>query len=108
MAEMNLSEAPEDDHGDYSARVESPVAVYRASPMPAVVEVIDHWLTVLRHLGVKTTVTAGGTLGLVRDALRQGVPREGFERIRGDLGVATEELAEVLGIPTRTLARRTE
>lgn len=108
MADNELSEHPEDDHGKYSARVESPVAVYRASPMPVVVEVIDHWLTVLQQLGVKTSAKTGGTLGLVRDALRQGVPREAFERIRGDLGVSTEELAEVLGIPARTLARRTE
>ncbi len=108
MTDPDLSELPEDDHGKYSARVESPVAVYRATPMPVVVEVIDHWLTVLQQLGVKTTAKAGGTLGLVRDALRQGVPRGAFERIRGDLGVSTEELAEVLGIPTRTLARRTE
>lgn len=103
-----MSEGPEEDEGKYNSRVESPVAVYRVTPMPVVVEVIDHWLTVLQQLGVKTSAKAGGTLGLVRDALRQGVPREAFERIRGDLGVSSEELAEVLGIPTRTLARRTE
>jgi putative toxin-antitoxin system antitoxin component (TIGR02293 family) len=57
---------------------------------------------------VKTSAKAGGTLSQVRDALRQGVPREAFERIRGDLGISTEELADVLGIPTRTLARRTD
>ncbi len=103
-----LSDGPDDPHGKFCARVESPIAVYRASPMPAVVEVIDHWLTVLQQLGVKTSAKTGSTLTQVRDALRQGVPREAFERIRSDLGVSTEELAEILGIPTRTLARRTE
>jgi len=103
-----LSDAPDDPHGKLGSRVESPVAVYQATPMPAGAEVIDHWRTVLQHLGVKTSAKAGSTLAQVRDALRQGVPREAFERVRGDLGVSTEELAEILGIPTRTLARRTE
>ena len=98
----------DDPHGKASSRLESPVAVYRATPMPAVVEVIDHWLTVLQQLGVTTSAQAGSTLTQVRDALRQGVPREAFERIRGDLGVSAEELADILGIPTRTLARRTD
>ena len=66
------------------------------------------WLTVLQQLGVTTSAKAGSTLTQVREALRQGVPREAFERIRGDLGVSAEKLAEILGIPTRTLARRTE
>ncbi len=103
MAEPNF----EDDPGD-GATLKSPVAVYRVNPMPAVVEVLDHWLTVLQQLGVKTSAKAGSTLAQVRDALRQGVPREAFERIRADLGISSEELADVLGIPTRTLARRTD
>jgi putative toxin-antitoxin system antitoxin component (TIGR02293 family) len=40
--------------------------------------------------------------------LRRGLPRKAFERLRDDLGVPTEELAGILGIPLRTLARRTE
>lgn len=96
------------DAGD-SPTVREPAAVYHTTPIPAVAEVIDHWLTVLKQLGVKTSAKAGGsTLSQVRDTVRQGVPREAFERLRGDLGVSTEELAEILGIPTRTLARRTD
>lgn len=92
-----------------SATLREPVAVYHTTPIPAVAEVIDHWLTVLKQLGVKTSAkSSGSTLSQVRDTVRQGVPREAFERLRGDLGVPTEELAEILGIPTRTLARRTD
>ncbi len=98
-----FEENPED-----AMTLREPVGMYRVTPIPAVAEVIDHWLTVLQQLGVKTSTKAGSTLTQVRDALRQGVPREAFERLRGDLGVSTEELAEILGIPTRTLARRTD
>ena len=31
-----------------------------------------------------------------------------LDRLRADLGVSNEELADILGIPTRTLARRTD
>lgn len=99
---------PETQPND-SSTLSEPAAVYHATPIPAVAEVIDHWLTVLKQLGVKPSAKAGGsTLSQVRDTVRQGVPREAFERLRGDLGVPTEELAEILGIPTRTLARRTD
>ncbi len=101
MADSTL----EDDPGD-GVTLKSTVAVYRVNTMPAVVEVLDHWLTVLQQLGVKTSAKTGSTLAQVRDALRHGVPREAFERIRGDLGISSEELADVLGIPARTLARR--
>jgi len=104
MAYPPDQEEPHDD----GATLRSPIAVYRANPIPVVAEVIDHWLTVLRQLGVSTSAKAGSTLTQVRDALRQGVPREAFERIRADLGVSADELAEIVGIPTRTLARRTD
>ncbi len=71
-------------------------------------EAVDHWLGVLRQLGIKTSAKTGSTLAQVRAALRLGVPRAAFDHLRGDLGVSTEELAEILGIPTRTLARRTD
>ena len=103
-----MANNPFEDDPEDGTTLKSPVAIYRVNPMPAAVEVLDHWLTVLQQLGVKTSAKAGGTLSQVRDALRHGVPREAFERIRGDLGISSEELADVLGIPTRTLARRTD
>jgi|GEM_PF-1019067 len=88
-------------------KVESPIAAYHTAA-PAVVEVMDHWVAVLENLGVKTSAKAGSTLARIREALHQGVPRNAFESLRGDLGISTEEFAEILGIPTRTLARRTD
>lgn len=88
-------------------RVESPVAVYGAA-MPRLVDVVDHWLAVLQTLGVKTSAKAGSTLAQIREALHQGVPRDAFESLRDDLGISTDEFAGILGIPTRTLARRTD
>lgn len=108
MTEKSILQDNDDpDAPRYGSYVEETAAVYYAAPIKAV-EVIDHWLTVLHQLGVQTTAKAGSTLSQVREALRVGVPREGFEKVRKDLGVSSEELAEILGIPTRTLARRTE
>lgn len=93
--------------GDTGSHVESPVAVYDAGN-PALTAAMDHWIGVLQTLGVKTTAFAGSTLSQIREAMRTGVPRDAFDSLRGDLGVSTEELADVLGIPMRTLARRKE
>jgi putative toxin-antitoxin system antitoxin component (TIGR02293 family) len=86
-------------------RVESAVAVYRAQPA---VLAVDHWLGVLRHFGLKTMAESGSSFRQVREVVHQGVPRAAFEQLRADLGISSEELAQTLGIPTRTLARRTE
>jgi len=82
-------------------KLESPVAEY-GTKRPAE----DAWMAVLTELGVGAT--EGGKLQQVREVLRRGLPREVFERLRQTLGVPAEELADVLGIPLRTLARRTE
>ena len=93
--------------------LESPVmretaAEYRAFPASAEPDGIDHGLAVLRDFGVKTSTKIKGALPRLREALKAGVPRTAFDRLRDDLGVSSEELAEVLSIPMRTLARRTE
>ena len=91
-----------------SPRVESAIAVYGAAQPAVLAEAVDHWLGVLRHFGLKTVAGAGSSFRQVREVLHQGVPRAAFEQLRVDLGVSTEELARVLGIPMRTMARRTE
>jgi putative toxin-antitoxin system antitoxin component (TIGR02293 family) len=68
----------------------------------------DHWIAVLRDFGVKAAPRGGGSLAQVRDALHRGLPRKAFDGLRDELGVATDDLADVLGIPPRTLARRTD
>jgi putative toxin-antitoxin system antitoxin component (TIGR02293 family) len=90
-----------EEEGIRGWKLESPVAEYGAR-RPAE----DPWLEVLGELGVAGA--EGGKLQQVRAVLGRGLPREAFERLRLALGVATEELTDVLGIPLRTLARRTE
>ena len=97
-----------DDDSPESGIVKSPVAVYRVTPQPALMEAVDHWLEALRKLGFKSALGKGSTFKQVRDALQEGVPRSAFDQLRTDLGVSNEDLADILGIPTRTLARRTE
>ncbi|MCW1886741.1 DUF2384 domain-containing protein [Luteolibacter flavescens] len=36
------------------------------------------------------------------------MPRSAFDGLREDLGVSSDELADILGIPPRTLSRRTD
>ena len=91
-----------------TSKVKAPLAVYHVSPNQAVVEVRDHWLAVLQELGVKTSAQAGSALSQIRNALRQGVPRSAFEGLRSELGISSEEFADIVGIPARTLARRTD
>ena len=69
---------------------------------------VDQSVAVLRGFGMKAATRAGGPLSQVREALHLGVPRAAFDALRGELGVSSDELADVLGIPTRTLARRTD
>ena len=105
----HMTEGPDDEAGAMKGnRVESPIAVYRVNSTVTPLDVLDHWLAALQEFGMKTSTKAGSALAQVREALRQGLPREAFDRLRGDLGVSAEELADILGIPTRTLARRTE
>ncbi len=105
-----MANSLKDGEGDPTegARMESPVAVYRVSSQPALMEAVDHWLEALRNLGFRAADAKVSTFKQVREALRLGVPRGAFDQLRGDLGVSNEELADILGIPTRTLARRTE
>jgi putative toxin-antitoxin system antitoxin component (TIGR02293 family) len=97
----------EDSNDFESCRLRDEVAISPVYDTP-VSEVIDHWLLVLKNFGMQTSAKAGSTLVQIREALRQGVPRNAFESLRDDLGVSNEEFAEVLGIPYRTLARRKE
>ncbi len=98
---------PEDPFENQGTHLKEAVGVYRFESSP-VVEIVDHWVTVLQQFGIQTSAKASSTLAQIRDALRQGVPRAAFDRLRSELAVPAEELAEILGIPPRTLARRTE
>ncbi len=81
---------------------------YHAFPAASGVDGIDRGLDVLREFGVKTSAKISGALPRLRAALQDGVPRAAFEKLRTDLGTTSDELAGVLGIPPRTLARRTD
>lgn len=101
-----LKDGPEGN--DESGRLESPIAVYHVAAPSALMAAVDHWQEALRQLGFKASPGKGSTFKQLREATHQGVPRSAFDRLRADLGVSNEEMADVLGIPTRTLARRTE
>ncbi len=95
------------DDGESSVLRETAVE-YNAFPAALVPDGIDHGLAVLRDFGAKASSKVAGALPRLRAALQNGLPRPAFEKLRDDLGTTTEELAEVLGIPLRTLARRTD
>lgn len=98
---------PPNFEGPVASHLESPVIEYGVAPS-LIGGVMDHWSAVLKALGVKTSAKTGSALAQIREALRVGVPRDAFESLRSELGISSEEFANVLGIPTRTLARRTD
>jgi putative toxin-antitoxin system antitoxin component (TIGR02293 family) len=92
---------------DDAAVLREPAVEYNAFPAALAPDGIDHGLAVLKELGVRASSKVAGALPRLRAALQSGVPRPAFDKLRDSLGTTTEELAEVLGIPLRTLARRT-
>lgn len=93
---------------DESSALKEAAVEYDAFPAALAPDGIDHGLAVLKDFGVKASSKITGALPRLRAALQNGVPRTAFEQLRDDLGTSTDELAEVLGIPLRTLARRTD
>lgn len=94
-----------DDSEHSACRVEESATYGAPSPVTSLME---HWQAVLHELGLQTSYRAGSALVQIRQALQLGVPRNAFERIRNDLGINSDELAQVLAISNRTLARRTD
>lgn len=90
------------------ARLGESAAVYHAGPALGTADGIAEGLAVLGDFGVKISAKVTGALPRLRVALQKGLPRAAFEKLRADLGTTNDELAEVLGIPLRTLARRTD
>ncbi|MEP2775567.1 MAG: antitoxin Xre-like helix-turn-helix domain-containing protein [Luteolibacter sp.] len=93
---------------DTSERLRESASAYDTSLAIGNADGIDEGLAVMRNLGVKVSTKIAGALPRLRAALQNGLPRAAFEKLRTDLGTTHEELAEVLGIPLRTLARRTD
>ncbi len=95
----------------HSNRLESPVATYAAAmnhPGHVARSAADFWLATLRAFGMPAADPAAGTMRQIRDAVRTGAPRALFDQLKQNLGISSEELCDVVGITTRTLARRTD
>lgn len=65
-------------------------------------------MTLARSIGIEKPAAKGRLLGMeeLREAIDAGLPYALLERLRGQLGASIEEIAEVLRISPRTLARR--
>jgi len=90
--------------------VHSPASIYHPeAPGAGMIEAesrLEELLEVLRGFGMKFSTQSLHLLTQMREALKRGVPRSAFDQLRSDLGLSVEELAEVLLISPRTLARR--
>lgn len=91
-----------------SMRLQETAVPYGSPMVPANADSIDQGIAVLKGFGVKVSAKVVGALPKLRAAIQSGLPRGAFEKLRLDLGTSHEELAEVLGISPRTLARRTD
>lgn len=56
----------------------------------------------------KSSPHAGISPAEIRSSVQRGFPFSSFERLQTEIDVPQKELSELLGIPTRTIARRKE
>lgn len=65
-----------------------------------------HWTSVIGNVTGKFPKGEDASFLGVRKLIHKGIDRRAFDRIRDAVGVSTEQLSTVVGIPMRTLARR--
>jgi len=65
-----------------------------------------HWSSVFANVTGDKRPTTGAPLRWMTELTAQGLSRDGFERVRLGLGVSTEEMLRLTGIPKRTYSRR--
>ncbi|MCA9247917.1 MAG: DUF2384 domain-containing protein [Planctomycetales bacterium] len=64
-----------------------------------------YW-SVLSNLNGRYSIPEDATISAVREALTQGLKKSAFDRLKAVTDLSGEELAQVVRVPTRTLARR--
>ncbi len=69
-------------------------------------DAFSHYITLVANLTGSIKDTSEPTFTFVRSTVKEGLPREAFDRIKGAIGTSSEELALVTEIPPRTIARR--
>jgi putative toxin-antitoxin system antitoxin component (TIGR02293 family) len=84
---------------EYFSRKNSWV-VYDASNL------FSHYISVIGNLTGNVVEPSEPMFKVVRSTIKEGLPREAFDRIKKAMATTTEELSLITEIPARTIARR--
>src|SRR4051812_44421746 len=68
--------------------------------------VYGHWNSVIENLTGKPLPEKEAPFAQIRSLVHHGITRKAFDRIRDGIGISTETLSAISGIPKRTLSRR--
>lgn len=65
-----------------------------------------HWASVIENVTGEVPGKKEASFVQVRNTVQKGIDRKAFDRIRDGMGISTDELSVIAGIPKRTLSRR--
>jgi len=74
--------------------------------VPSSGDAFSHYVSVVGNLTASVAGASEPAFQYVRSIVREGLPREAFDRVKGAIGMTAEGLSSLTGIPVRTLARR--
>lgn len=66
----------------------------------------SHYVSVIGNLTGNVADAQEPAFKFVRSIVKQGLPREAFDRIKSAIATTTEQLSSIAEIPPRTIARR--
>jgi putative toxin-antitoxin system antitoxin component (TIGR02293 family) len=66
----------------------------------------SHYVSIVGNLTGDVRDAREPTFNFIRSKLKEGLPREAFDRIKGAIATSSEELSLITEIPARTIARR--
>ena len=70
-------------------------------------DLLSHYISVIGNLTGIISELKQPAFSIVRSTIKEGLPREAFDRIKEALATTTEELSAITEIPVRTISRRT-
>jgi putative toxin-antitoxin system antitoxin component (TIGR02293 family) len=74
--------------------------------VPVSADALSHYISVVGNLTSQAAGASAPAFQYVRSVVKEGLPRSAFDRVKGAVGVSSEGLSSLTGIPLRTLSRR--
>lgn len=74
--------------------------------VPSSFDLFSHYVSLLWNLTRDPVEVEEPTFTFLRSTLKEGLPRDAFDRLKSLIATSTEKLSHVTNIPVRTVARR--